>query len=111
MGRAAMVSARLKLHRQLIDVAPAPVLARLERGDDWVARGVEVLGGMPVLGIIAAADVAAGPAQAQVHPGVAGLQAFLAPIGVAAVGLDLRKVRAVFWAHGFLSWTQWRAPA
>src|SRR5439155_26444759 len=34
----------------LIDVAPGPPLARLERGDDGVAGLVEVLGGVPVGG-------------------------------------------------------------
>src|SRR5215210_1993314 len=50
---------------------------------------------MPVLGIVAAADVAALPAQAQVHPAVTGLQAFFAAPRVALAGLDRFEMRAV----------------
>ena len=59
-------------------VAPSPVLARLEGLHDGVLGLMEVLGGVLVLGGIAAAHVAADEAFAQVHPGVAHLQAFLA---------------------------------
>jgi hypothetical protein len=38
--------------------------------------------GMPVLGIVAAADMAAVSAQPQMNPGIAGLHAFLATAGV-----------------------------
>src|SRR5258708_19624736 len=50
---------------------------RLERGDDRMLRRVIVLGGVLVLGIVAAAHVAAGPPQAQFHPRVSPLPAFL----------------------------------
>src|SRR5262252_3723871 len=65
---------------ELVDVAPAPVLARLERLDDRVVRGVEVLSNMLVLRVVAAADVAADHAQAQMHPSVADLEAVLAAV-------------------------------
>jgi hypothetical protein len=64
----------------LVDVAPPPILPRLEGADDRVLRGVEVLAGVPVLGVIAAADVAADHAQPQMDPGVAQRQALLAPL-------------------------------
>jgi hypothetical protein len=43
-------------------------------------RGVEVFRGVPVLGVIAAPDVSTGATQAQVHPGVAHGETFLAAI-------------------------------
>ena len=49
---------------------------------------MEVLRGVPVLRVVAAADVAALPAQAQMHPRVTHLQALLAAARVALVGLD-----------------------
>lgn len=42
---------------------------------------LEVLAGMLVLSVVAAAHVAAGQADAQVNPFVAGLQAILATVG------------------------------
>src|SRR5467141_1315439 len=80
------VGPSLQLHRYLIDVAPAPAFPRLERGDDRMLRGVKVLGGMLVLGFVAAADVPAGPAQAQMHPRIAHLEAFLAAFAARPVG-------------------------
>src|SRR5205807_5634417 len=65
-------------HPDLVGVAPAPVLARLERVDQLVAARVVVGGRVPVRRVVAAADVAALQADAQVQPGVAGLQALLA---------------------------------
>ena len=41
-------------------------------------RSVKMLGRMTVGRVVAAADMAAGPTQAQMHPGRPGLQAFLA---------------------------------
>ena len=58
-------------------------------------RGVIVLGGVPVLGLIAATDVAAGAAQAKVDPAVARLKAFLAAVGARPVGPDLVEVVAL----------------
>jgi hypothetical protein len=56
--------------------------------------GVEMLGGVPVLRVIATTDVPAGSTQAQVHPRVAHLQAFLAAVGVGMIRLDLVEVSA-----------------
>src|SRR6267143_6893119 len=71
-----------KLHVDLVNVAPAPALPRLERGDDRMPGFLEMLGGVLVLRIVAAADVPARPAQAQMHPGVSRREAFLAAVGV-----------------------------
>ena len=62
------------------DVAPAPRLAGFVRAHHRMAGRVEMPGRMPVLRAVAAADVAAGEAQAQVHPRVARLQAFRAAL-------------------------------
>src|SRR6202008_3465142 len=66
----ALRSRSSRFHQDLIDVAPAPVLARLERGNDRVLRRAEVLGRVFVLRLVATPDVAAGPAQGQIHPAV-----------------------------------------
>lgn len=71
----------LKSNDGLIYVAPAPAFPRLEGLDDGVVRGVVVLGGVSVGRIVAAADMAARPAEPQVDPSVAALEAFLAALG------------------------------
>ena len=54
--------------RDLVEVAPAPVLAGLGRPDDRVSRAARVSRGVLVRRAVAAADVAARLAHAQVHP-------------------------------------------
>src|SRR5207249_2463000 len=68
------------LDRLVVHVAPAPALVRLERGDQRVVGLVKVLSGVPVGRAVAAADVAAGQAEAQVDPPGAGLQTLLAAL-------------------------------
>src|SRR5687768_11047990 len=70
-----------RLHRDLVDKAPQPVLSSLERLHNRVRGGVEVLRRVLVLRGIATPDVAANPTEAQMDPGVADLQALLATIG------------------------------
>jgi len=77
----------------LIDVAPSPVFAGLEGFHDGVLGRVKVFGGVFVLRRIAATDVAAGKAQAQVDPGVAHLQTFFASLGMGLYVVDLVEVR------------------
>jgi hypothetical protein len=55
---------------------------------------VKMLGGVLVLRRIAAPDVAANEAQAQMHPGVAHLQALLATVGVRLHVFDLVEMCA-----------------
>src|SRR6185436_15806302 len=74
----------------LVDVTPPPRLPRLERLDDRVLRAVVVLRRVLVLRRIAAADVAAAQAAAEVHPRVARLQALLAALGGARRGPTCR---------------------
>jgi hypothetical protein len=62
---------------QLVNVAPAPFLARLERLDDGMPARAEVFRRVLVPRAVAAADVTAREAQPQVNPSVARLQTFL----------------------------------
>src|SRR3954447_3739273 len=66
--------------RDLVQVAPAPLLARLGRAHDRVVRLVEVRRGVAVRRVVATADLAAFAAQPQVHPRRADLEALLAPL-------------------------------
>ena len=75
-----MPEAVRKLEEELVRVTPSPVLIRLEGLNDRVVGGVEMLGGMLILRIVAAADMPAFKADSQVYPGVADSQAILAPI-------------------------------
>src|SRR5437667_18881 len=80
---AAEVADRLRrgLDEEILHEAEAPVLPGLEAAHDRMLRLVEMLRGVPVGGIVAAADVTALEAQPQVHPLVAARQTFLAPVG------------------------------
>jgi hypothetical protein len=68
------------LKEQVIRVAIAPLLARFERLDDRVKCGMKVFGRVLIRRAVATANVAAGFAQSQVHPGVARLQAIFTPL-------------------------------
>jgi hypothetical protein len=57
---------------------------------------MKVLGGMFIFGRIAAADVAAFQTQAQVNPGVAHFQTFLAAFGMRAHLANLIEVRTLW---------------
>jgi hypothetical protein len=64
----------------VVHITPAPILAWLERLDDWVLRLVKMFGCMLVLGRITAAHVPALQAKTQVHPAVAHFQTLLATL-------------------------------
>jgi hypothetical protein len=64
-------TAPLILQKRLVGVAPGPALAGLRRCDDGVLRSAKVPGSVLVLGVVAAAYVAALLANAQMHPGIA----------------------------------------
>src|SRR6476469_10379177 len=66
--------------QDLVDVAPAPRLVRLEAAHHRVTGVREVAVRVPLRRAVAAADVAAGQAQPQVHPGRALGQAPLAAL-------------------------------
>jgi hypothetical protein len=80
---------------EFVDEAPAPGFARFEGLHDGVLGGMKMFGGVFVFGGIAAADVAALEAQAQVDPGVAHFQALFAAAGVGLDGAYFRKMLAV----------------
>ena len=84
--------ARVKIH--LVDEAPAPVLAGLERLHDRVPDLAEMLGGVPVRRVVAAPDVPAGHAQAEVDPLRADAQAVLAAVRARGDFSDLIEVGA-----------------
>jgi hypothetical protein len=69
-----------KIQFNLIDIAPAPVFAGLERPDDRVIGAVEVLPRMLVFGGIATTHVPAFQAQTQVDPDISHLQTLLAAL-------------------------------
>ena len=75
-----MKTNKVALEHDLVDVAPAPILARLEGLDNRVIGRVKMLCSVFVFRRIAAADVPADKALAQVHPGVANLQAILTAV-------------------------------
>lgn len=88
-----------KVQFQVVDVAPAPSLAGLERLHDRVLSAVEVLGGVFVFRRVAATDMAALQAQPQVHPAVTRLQTLFAALGVRSDLLDLVEMLAGL--HGY----------
>jgi len=60
-------------------------------------RLVKVFGGVFVLGRVAATDIAADKAHAQVDPGIAGLHAILTNMFVRFSYFDLIEVGTFFW--------------
>ena len=66
------IEAMLLVEIDLVDVAPAPFLSALGGCDDRVLRGAEVGTSVAIFRRVAAADMAAFQAHAQMHPGVAG---------------------------------------
>src|SRR5512133_2735633 len=94
MPQRTTAEARRSFDFDFVHVAPRPVLPRLERLDDRVACGVEMLGRVAVRRRITAADVSARAAQAQMHPAPADLQALLAPLGACRNVLDVAMMAA-----------------
>lgn len=90
MGRHAVAQVEI----DLVHIAPAPTFRGIIAFDDRMRRRMEMLGGMPIGGLIAAADMAACPAEPQMHPPGTRLQAFLAAIRARTDVLDRMKMRA-----------------
>jgi hypothetical protein len=82
------------IQHDFIDVAPAPIFARLEGSNDGVLRSVEMFCGVAIFRRIAAANVPARQAQAKMHPRVAHQEAFLAAFAAGRDFLDFLNVRA-----------------
>ena len=62
--------------------------------------GVIVLRGVLVLRVVAATDMAAGPTEAQMDPGVTALEAFLAAVGARLVRLHKVEMAALHFSRG-----------
>src|SRR5262249_16592864 len=75
-----------------VHITPRPVLARLNRADHRMPGVMKMLGGMFVLGRIAATHVAALRAHSQMDPGVAGFNTFLTNVSVRAGKLDFGEM-------------------
>src|SRR5664279_2291905 len=99
--------------QDLVDEAPTPVLAGLERAHDRVSGGGEVRAGVPARRGIAAADVPATQTLPQMHPLAALCQTVRA--AVEAVRLDVPdgiQVRASHHAYSSAGWARgWPAGA
>src|SRR6266851_1885762 len=83
-----------RVELDLVGIAPAPVLARLERPDDRMSGLVEMRGGVFVRGAVAAADMTTLHAEPKVHPRAAHAQAVLASVGAGRDLTDLVEMRA-----------------
>jgi hypothetical protein len=70
--------AAAKVQTNFIDIAPSPPFRRIVAFDDGMAGLAKMLGGVTVWRAVAAADMAARPAEAQMHPGRTDLQTLLA---------------------------------
>lgn len=85
---------RIELDLELVGEAPRPLLFGLEAGDDRVGV-LEVVGtGVTAYGVVAASDVAAGEADAQVHPAQTERNALFAPSAPCCHRPDLVEVPA-----------------
>src|SRR5262245_23306715 len=71
---------RRRLEEQLVDIAPAPILAGLEALHHRMLRRLEMLGRVLARRLIAATDMAANQAHPQMDPATMRLQAFLAAL-------------------------------
>jgi hypothetical protein len=77
-----------------VDVTPFPGFAGFDRAHDRVLSGMKMLGRVFVFRRIATAHVPTFQTHAQVHPSVAHLQAFLAPLRTGFHVFDLIHMAA-----------------
>jgi hypothetical protein len=85
-----------KLKFKLVNITPAPVFSRLKGLDDRVVGGMEMPGRVLILGVVTAAHMATGEAEAQMDPGVTDFQAILAAIGAGGDLSYLVEMRTLF---------------
>ncbi|MCU1304189.1 MAG: hypothetical protein JWQ87_4473 [Candidatus Sulfotelmatobacter sp.] len=79
-----------------VDVAPDPLFSRLDGAHYRMRAGVKVFGGVLVLRRVAATDVAADHAQAEVDPAVAHFYALFADAGSGGLDLNVIEMLAFF---------------
>src|SRR5580658_5693231 len=84
----------VQVEHHLIDIAPAPAFRRIIAFNDGVLGMMEMFGGMLATRLVAAANMAAGAADAQVKPFPAQLETFLAALGAGRDFLDRIQMRA-----------------
>jgi hypothetical protein len=70
--------AAVKVQTNFIEIAPSPPFWRIVAFDDGIAGLAKMLGGVTVWRAVAAADMAARPAEAKMRPGRTDLQTLLA---------------------------------
>src|SRR5207253_5172211 len=88
-----------EIERHLVDVVPSPTFGWFVAFDQRMTGRVEVLGGVTVRRAVAAADVAARPAEPEVHPDRIDLQALLAAERAGDDSADAGSMDA-FVSHG-----------
>src|ERR1700724_861813 len=86
----------LKIEEELVNITPPPVLSWLERLNDRVTGGMEMLCGMRILRIVTTAHMPAFQANTQMHPGVTHFQALLTASGTRCDLPYLVKVMTLF---------------
>jgi len=91
-----------RIHRQFINVAPNPFLVGFEGLDYWMSGGVEMFGGMFILGIVAAADMPTDQTDPQVNPSVTHFEAFLTAVNVCGHVLNLIEMCTSDISHIFI---------
>ena len=84
----------LKIEEELVNITPTPVFSWLERLNDRVTGGMEMLGGMRILRIVTTAHMPAFQANTQMYPGVTECKTLLAPLGAPADVANLVQVGA-----------------
>jgi hypothetical protein len=92
---------RHRFVKEIVRVAVSPFFALFEGLDDRVLRRVVMFGRVFVRARIAAADVAADFAEAEMNPPVAGFETVLAAVGARRHLFDLREMLALLWHHVF----------
>lgn len=96
VGRSAMmpwsINRPVRLKHDVVDVAPAPVFPWLKGHDDRMLGRVKVLGGVPVPGTVATADVTALHAESEMDPGIACLQTIFTAVRTCVYLVNMASV-------------------
>src|SRR6266446_10168031 len=87
------------IQEHFVSVAPAPVLTRLERLDNWVFGMTVVRAGMFVLGCVATSYVSTGKTEPQVDPAIAHFQTLFAALSAGRDFADFAEMCALC-GHG-----------
>jgi hypothetical protein len=88
--------------QDFIDIAPAPILARLDRLHDRMLGPMKMFRRMLVLGGVTAAHMAANETHSEMDPGIAYFQTFLASISARMHLANFFYVHATVCSHPIL---------